>query len=118
MLKRPLLLRFDPSSVKTSSLVFLQVTVLRGENAVAKSLQSAMETLQKDKAQLQSRVHSLEQRLLGNQASEGDFSDTVLSGEDISVIRVHFSSYMSSKKTTNKDLRARKISVTALETAP
>ncbi|XP_037547707.1 CAP-Gly domain-containing linker protein 1 [Nematolebias whitei] len=58
-----------------------EVTVLRGENAVAKSLQSAVETLQKDKAQLQSRVHSLEQRLLGSQASQGDDSETVLSGD-------------------------------------
>lgn len=44
--------------------------MLRGENAVAKTLQSAVETLERDKAQLQGRVHSLEQRLMGTQASE------------------------------------------------
>uniref|UniRef100_A0AAZ1XYA6 CLIP1 zinc knuckle domain-containing protein n=1 Tax=Oreochromis aureus TaxID=47969 RepID=A0AAZ1XYA6_OREAU len=50
-----------------------EIAVLRGENAMAKTLQSAVETLERDKAQLQSRVHSLEQRLMGAQAlEEGD----------------------------------------------
>lgn len=36
---------------------------------MAKTLQSAVQTLERDKAQLQGRVHSLEQRLMGTQAS-------------------------------------------------
>lgn len=55
--------------------------MLRGENAVAKTLQSAVETLERDKAQLQSRVHSLEQRLMGTQASEGEDIEAPPSGE-------------------------------------
>lgn len=55
--------------------------MLRGENAVAKTLQSAVHTLERDKAQLQGRVHSLEQRLMGTQASEGDDAGALLSGE-------------------------------------
>ncbi|XP_028319367.1 CAP-Gly domain-containing linker protein 1 isoform X2 [Gouania willdenowi] len=42
-----------------------EVAVLQGENAVTKALQVAVETLERDKAQLQARVHSLEQRLMG-----------------------------------------------------
>ncbi|XP_068609022.1 CAP-Gly domain-containing linker protein 1 [Brachionichthys hirsutus] len=57
-----------------------EIEVLRGENAVTKTLQSAVETLERDKAQLQSRVHSLEQRLMGRQASEGDESEAPPSG--------------------------------------
>ncbi|XP_035488590.1 CAP-Gly domain-containing linker protein 1 isoform X1 [Scophthalmus maximus] len=49
-----------------------EIAVLRGENAMAKSLLSAMETLERDKGQLQIRVSSLEQRLMGRQASEGE----------------------------------------------
>ncbi|XP_068190242.1 CAP-Gly domain-containing linker protein 1 isoform X2 [Antennarius striatus] len=49
-----------------------EIEVLRGENAVTKTLQSAVETLERDKTQLQSRVHSLEQRLVGRQISEGE----------------------------------------------
>lgn len=48
---------------------------------MAKTLQSAVETLQRDKAQLQSRVHSLEQRLMGTQASEGEDIEAPTSGE-------------------------------------
>lgn len=59
----------------------LQIAVLRGENAVAKTLQSAVETLERDKAQLQSRVHSLELRLMGTQASEGEDVEAPPSGE-------------------------------------
>lgn len=44
-----------------------QIAVLRGENAMAKTLQSAVEKLERDKSQLQSRVHSLEQQLVGTQ---------------------------------------------------
>ncbi|XP_037835376.1 CAP-Gly domain-containing linker protein 1 isoform X2 [Kryptolebias marmoratus] len=60
-----------------------EIAVLRGENAMAKTLQSAVETLEKDKAQLLNRVHSLEQRLLGSQASEGDDNETLLSGDAV-----------------------------------
>ncbi|XP_034047326.1 CAP-Gly domain-containing linker protein 1 [Thalassophryne amazonica] len=58
-----------------------EIAVLRGENAMAKTLQSAVETLEKDKAQLQSRVHSLEQRLTGNEASDGEDKDVPSSGD-------------------------------------
>lgn len=58
-----------------------EIAVLRGENAMAKTLQSAVETLERDKAQLQSRVHSLEQRLMGTQASEGEYREAPPSGE-------------------------------------
>lgn len=60
----------------------MQIAVLRGENAVAKTLRSAVEALERDKAQLQSRVHSLEQRLLGTQASEGEGGEAPSSGEE------------------------------------
>ncbi|KAI1881952.1 hypothetical protein AGOR_G00245330 [Albula goreensis] len=42
-----------------------EIEVLRGENAVAKTLQSAVQSLETDKAQLQGRVQSLEQKLAG-----------------------------------------------------
>ncbi|XP_045922730.1 CAP-Gly domain-containing linker protein 1 isoform X2 [Micropterus dolomieu] len=58
-----------------------EIAVLRGENAMAKTLQSAVETLERDKAQLQSRVHSLEQRLMGTQASEEEDRDAPPSGD-------------------------------------
>ncbi|XP_040915093.1 CAP-Gly domain-containing linker protein 1 isoform X2 [Toxotes jaculatrix] len=58
-----------------------EIAVLRGENAVAKTLQSAVETLERDKAQLQSRVYSLEQRLMGTQASEGEDREAPPSGD-------------------------------------
>ncbi|XP_026211451.1 CAP-Gly domain-containing linker protein 1 isoform X2 [Anabas testudineus] len=58
-----------------------EIAVLRGENAVAKTLQTAVETLERDKAQLQSRVHSLEQRLMGTQALEGDDLEPTPSGD-------------------------------------
>lgn len=48
---------------------------------MAKTLQSAVETLERDKAQLQGRVHSLEQRLMGTQASEGEDIEAPPSGE-------------------------------------
>lgn len=50
---------------------------------MAKTLQTAVETLERDKAQLQSRVHSLEQRLMGTQASEGEEREPAPSGEEI-----------------------------------
>lgn len=50
---------------------------------MAKTLQSAVETLERDKAQLQGRVHSLEQRLMGTQASE-DAGGAPPSGEEAS----------------------------------
>lgn len=49
---------------------------------MAKTLQSAVETLERDKAQLQGRVHSLEQRLMGTQASE-DEGGAPPSGEEL-----------------------------------
>ncbi|XP_044029180.1 CAP-Gly domain-containing linker protein 1 isoform X2 [Siniperca chuatsi] len=58
-----------------------EIAVLRGENAMAKTLQSAVETLERDKAQLQSRVHSLEQRLMGTQASEGEDREAPPTGD-------------------------------------
>uniref|UniRef100_A0A1A7YW79 CAP-Gly domain-containing protein n=1 Tax=Iconisemion striatum TaxID=60296 RepID=A0A1A7YW79_9TELE len=58
-----------------------EIAVLRGENAMAKTLQSAVETLEKDKAQLQGRVHSLEQRLMGTQTSEGEDREAPPSGD-------------------------------------
>ncbi|XP_070706675.1 CAP-Gly domain-containing linker protein 1 [Pempheris klunzingeri] len=58
-----------------------EIAVLRGENAVAKTLQSAVETLERDKAQLQSRVRSLEQRLMGTQASEEEDREAPPSGD-------------------------------------
>lgn len=48
---------------------------------MAKTLQSAVETLERDKAQLQGRVHSLEQRLMGTRASE-DHAGAPPSGEE------------------------------------
>ncbi|XP_060765448.1 CAP-Gly domain-containing linker protein 1-like isoform X2 [Neoarius graeffei] len=45
-----------------------EIAVLRGENAVAKTLQAAVESLERDKVKLQSRVHSLEQKLEGGQS--------------------------------------------------
>lgn len=64
---------------------WLQIAVLRGENAMAKTLQSAVETLERDKAQLQSRVHSLEKRLVGTQASEGEDAGAPPSGEETTI---------------------------------
>ncbi|XP_026153774.1 CAP-Gly domain-containing linker protein 1 isoform X2 [Mastacembelus armatus] len=58
-----------------------EIAVLRGENAMAKTLQSAVETLERDKAQLRSRVHSLEQRLMGTRASEGEGREVPASGD-------------------------------------
>ncbi|XP_034094805.1 CAP-Gly domain-containing linker protein 1 isoform X3 [Gymnodraco acuticeps] len=58
-----------------------EIAALRGENAMAKTLHSAVETLERDKAQLQSRVHSLEQRLMGSQASEGEDWEAPPSGD-------------------------------------
>ncbi|XP_042365701.1 CAP-Gly domain-containing linker protein 1 isoform X2 [Plectropomus leopardus] len=58
-----------------------EIAVLRGENAMAKTLHSAVETLERDKAQLQSRVHSLEQRLMGTQVSEEEDREAPPSGD-------------------------------------
>lgn len=53
-----------------------QIALLRGEHAVAETLRSAVETLEKDKAQLQNRVLSLEQRLAGEPTAGGDKTPT------------------------------------------
>ncbi len=42
------------------------------ENAMAKTLQSAVTSLERDKAQLQSRVNSLEQKLEVQQTGNGE----------------------------------------------
>lgn len=55
---------------------------------MAKTLQSAVQTLERDKAQLQGRVHSLEQRLMGTTASE-DAAGAPSSGEEAAVRRQH-----------------------------
>ncbi|XP_026799639.3 CAP-Gly domain-containing linker protein 1 isoform X1 [Pangasianodon hypophthalmus] len=47
-----------------------EIAVLRGENAVAKTLQAVVESLERDKVKLQSRVHSLEQKLEGRQSDD------------------------------------------------
>ncbi|MCI4388093.1 hypothetical protein PGIGA_G00081550 [Pangasianodon gigas] len=47
-----------------------EIAVLRGENAVAKTLQAAVESLELDKVKLQSRVHSLEQKLESRQSDD------------------------------------------------
>ncbi|XP_055369300.1 CAP-Gly domain-containing linker protein 1 isoform X2 [Betta splendens] len=60
-----------------------EIAVLRVENAMAKTLQAAVETLERDKAQLQSRVNSLEQRLMGRQASEGEDQEPAPSGDAV-----------------------------------
>ncbi|RXN25338.1 CAP-Gly domain-containing linker 1-like isoform X1 [Labeo rohita] len=49
-----------------------EIAVLRVENAMAKTLQSAVTSLERDKAQLQSRVNSLEQKLEGRQTGNGE----------------------------------------------
>ncbi|XP_061119267.1 CAP-Gly domain-containing linker protein 1-like isoform X1 [Conger conger] len=50
-----------------------EIAVLRGESTMAKTLQAAVLTLETDKAQLQARVRSLEQRLTGrDDTSTGD----------------------------------------------
>lgn len=49
-----------------------QIAVLRGENAMAKTLQAAVESLERDKVKLQSRVHSLEQKLEGRPRDDQD----------------------------------------------
>ncbi|XP_016386145.1 CAP-Gly domain-containing linker protein 1-like isoform X2 [Sinocyclocheilus rhinocerous] len=49
-----------------------EIAVLRVENAMAKTLQSAVTSLERDKAQLQSRVNSLEQKLEVRQTGNGE----------------------------------------------
>ncbi|KAM8828190.1 CAP-Gly domain-containing linker protein 1 isoform 2-T5 [Spinachia spinachia] len=52
-----------------------EIAVLRGENAVAKALEG-------DKARLRSRVHGLEQRLMGTRPSEGGDREAPPSGKE------------------------------------
>ncbi|KAM9455891.1 CAP-Gly domain-containing linker protein 1 isoform 2-T7 [Clarias gariepinus] len=49
-----------------------EIAVLRGENAMAKTLQAAVESLERDKVKLQGKVHSLEQKLEGKQSDDQD----------------------------------------------
>lgn len=51
-----------PSVVKQ----LLQITVLRGENASAKTLQSVVKSLESDKLKLEEKVKNLEQKLKEN----------------------------------------------------
>lgn len=51
-----------PSAVKQ----LLQITVLRGENASAKTLQSVVKSLESDKLKLEEKVKNLEQKLKEN----------------------------------------------------
>ncbi|TSM28126.1 CAP-Gly domain-containing linker protein 1 [Bagarius yarrelli] len=44
-----------------------EIAVLREENVMAKTLQAAVESLERDKVKLQGRVHSLEQKLEGKE---------------------------------------------------
>ncbi|XP_065118927.1 CAP-Gly domain-containing linker protein 1 isoform X2 [Paramisgurnus dabryanus] len=69
-----------PMSDKDKELETLrnEIAMLRGENATAKTLHSAVKSLERDKAQLQSRVNSLEQKLegrpneIGQEITSGD----------------------------------------------
>ncbi|XP_046717433.1 CAP-Gly domain-containing linker protein 1 isoform X2 [Silurus meridionalis] len=59
-----------------------EIAVLRGENAMAKTLQTAVESLERDKVTLQSRVHSLEMKLEGkqnNDQEENSSGDAIVS---------------------------------------
>ncbi|XP_057177254.1 CAP-Gly domain-containing linker protein 1 isoform X3 [Triplophysa rosa] len=49
-----------------------EIAMLRGENAMARTLQSAVKSLERDKAHLQSRVNSLEQKLEGRPGGNGE----------------------------------------------
>lgn len=77
-----LLLLFLPRWYLTARFDPPQIAVLRGESAVAKTLQAAVEALEGDKARLRSRVHGLEQRLMGTRASEGGDREAPPSGEE------------------------------------
>ncbi|KAM9455885.1 CAP-Gly domain-containing linker protein 1 isoform 1-T6 [Clarias gariepinus] len=54
-----------------------EIAVLRGENAMAKTLQAAVESLERDKVKLQGKVHSLEQKLEGKQSDDQDGNSSV-----------------------------------------
>ncbi|XP_019747866.1 CAP-Gly domain-containing linker protein 1 isoform X2 [Hippocampus comes] len=58
-----------------------EVAALRGQNAVAETLRSAVATLEHDKAQLRERVRDLEQRLLRRSTSEDGEREEALSGD-------------------------------------
>ncbi|XP_037403413.1 CAP-Gly domain-containing linker protein 1 isoform X3 [Pygocentrus nattereri] len=58
-----------------------EIAVLREENAMAKTLQEAVESLERDKLQLQNRVHSLELKLEGKpieNQEEGSTGDAAI----------------------------------------
>lgn len=57
---------FRPSSQAERSVCVFQVTVLRGENASAKSLHSVVQTLESDKVKLELKVKNLELQLKEN----------------------------------------------------
>ncbi|KAM8993087.1 CAP-Gly domain-containing linker protein 1 isoform 8-T8 [Ara ararauna] len=65
-----------------------EITVLRGENASAKTLQSVVKSLESDKLQLEEKVKSLEQKLKANNeqpltvmGSSGDIAASLLQDE-------------------------------------
>ncbi|XP_056322470.1 CAP-Gly domain-containing linker protein 1 [Danio aesculapii] len=68
----------DQLSSETQRLPAADIAALRGENAMAKTLKSAVTSLEEDKAELLERVKSLEQKLelrhthSGQQSSTGD----------------------------------------------
>ncbi|XP_035391306.1 CAP-Gly domain-containing linker protein 1 isoform X2 [Electrophorus electricus] len=65
-----------------------EIAVLRGKSAMAKTLQAAVETLERDKLQLQNRVHSLELELGGGQPHGSPYSQPETSGDvDINQLR-------------------------------
>ena len=67
-----------------------QIALLRGERAMAETLRSAVETLEKDKSQLQNRVLSLEQRLSEEPTAGGDKTP---SGQTASTTAVSLTTY-------------------------
>ncbi|KAG2470491.1 CLIP1 protein, partial [Polypterus senegalus] len=49
-----------------------EITILRGENAIAKNLQSAVQSLEADKVKLQEKVQNLERKLIENKKVDKD----------------------------------------------
>ncbi|XP_051776923.1 CAP-Gly domain-containing linker protein 1 isoform X6 [Erpetoichthys calabaricus] len=49
-----------------------EITILRGENAIAKNLQSAVQSLEADKVKLQEKVQNLERKVMENKKVDKD----------------------------------------------
>ncbi|XP_076876842.1 restin isoform X2 [Brachyhypopomus gauderio] len=62
-----------------------EIAVLRGESAMAKTLQAAVETLERDKLQLQNKVHCLELELGGNQPQAPPPGHALASSGDVAI---------------------------------